>query len=160
MDTNMLFSIVMFILAAYFLRRNFLNNRKAAANMQEGYKFLQENSTKENVITTESGLQYELIKESEIEDAPSPSADSKVTAHYHGYLMDGSVFDSSVDRGEPISFPLKQVIKGWQEGLQLMKKGDKIRLFVPAHLGYGKRSIRTIPAGSLLIFEIELIDIQ
>jgi peptidylprolyl isomerase len=89
-----------------------------------------------------------------------PSASSSVKVHYHGLLLDGSVFDSSVERGEPISFPLNQVIKGWTEGVQLMVVGDKFKFFIPSELAYGNRSTGKITAGSLLIFEVELLEIN
>lgn len=113
---------------------------------------------KEGVITTESGLQY-LVLEKGTGDV-HPTATSKVKVHYHGTLIDGTVFDSSVNRGEPITFGLNQVIKGWQEGLQHMVVGEKIRLFVPSTLGYGKNGTGPIPPASVLIFDVELLEIQ
>ncbi|MDF5678182.1 FKBP-type peptidyl-prolyl cis-trans isomerase, partial [Vibrio parahaemolyticus] len=124
----------------------------------KGQAFLLENAKKEGVITTESGLQYMVLEKGEGE--VHPTATSKVKVHYHGTLIDGTIFDSSVNRGEPISFGLNQVIKGWQEGLQYMVEGEKIRLFVPSTLGYGKSGSGPIPPASVLIFDVELLEIQ
>src|SRR5690606_12144170 len=104
----------------------------------EGREFLTENAAREGVNTTESGLQYMVLEESEDEDAPSPSADDTVTVHYHGTLIDGTVFDSSVERGQPVPLPLNGVIPGWTEGVQLMNVGDKYRFYVPSELAYGE----------------------
>ena len=109
------------------------------------------------MITTASGLQYEVLTEG---SGPKPGATDKVTVHYKGTLTNGKVFDSSYDRGEPISFGLNQVIKGWTEGLQLIGKGGKIHLWVPSDLGYGARSMGEIPANSVLEFDVELVDFK
>ena len=123
----------------------------------EGVDFLRENAKREGVFTTESGLQYEPINEG---DEPMPVDTSTVTVHYHGTLIDGSVFDSSVDRGEPATFKLNQVIPGWTEGLQLMSEGSKYKLYIPAELGYGSRPPSgAIPPNSVLIFEVELLSV-
>lgn len=122
-----------------------------------GKKFLEENKLKEGVITTESGLQYEVIK---MGKGAKPTATDKVKVHYHGTLTDGTVFDSSVDRGEPITFALNQVIPGWTEGVQLMPVGSKFRFYVPQELGYGARQAGSIPPYSTLIFEVELLGIE
>ena len=120
--------------------------------------FLAENAKKSGVKTTASGLQYKMIKEG---TGKQPTADSMVTVHYTGKLVDGKVFDSSVERGEPIEFPLNQVIPGWTEGLQLMKEGGKATLYIPAQLGYGEQGVPgTIPANSTLIFDVELIKVK
>jgi FKBP-type peptidyl-prolyl cis-trans isomerase len=124
---------------------------------EEGKKFLEANAKKPGVKTTASGLQYQVLRDA---DGAKPSLQDKVKVHYHGTLTNGTVFDSSVDRGEPISFPLNGVIQGWQEGLQLMPKGSKYRLFIPASLGYGDRPAGKIPANSILIFDVELIGIN
>ena len=126
--------------------------------VEEGREFLAENSKKENVITLESGLQYEVIKTGE---GAKPTLNDQVTTHYHGTLIDGTVFDSSVERGQPASFPVSGVIKGWTEALQLMSVGSKWRLFVPHGLGYGERGAGPqIGPYSTLIFEVELISIN
>ena len=122
--------------------------------------FLQENSAKDGVVTLASGLQY-LILESGDASGASPTADNSVLAHYHGTLIDGTVFDSSVDRGEPAQFGLSQVISGWTEALQLMKVGVKWRLFLPSNLAYGEQSpTPAIPPHSALIFDVELLEIR
>nr|WP_216614126.1 FKBP-type peptidyl-prolyl cis-trans isomerase [Vibrio rotiferianus] len=153
-----MFPIIIFILAGFFIYRTWTNHKVADENFAKGQEFLLENGKKEGVITTESGLQY-LVLEAGTGDV-HPTANSKVKVHYHGTLIDGTVFDSSVNRGEPISFGLNQVIKGWQEGLQYMVVGEKIRLFVPSTLGYGKSGSGPIPPASVLIFDVELLDIQ
>ena len=126
--------------------------------VEEGRKFLAENSKKENVVTLESGLQYEVIKNGE---GAKPTLNDQVTTHYHGTLIDGTVFDSSIERGEPASFPVSGVIKGWTEALQLMNVGSKWRLFVPYDLAYGERGAGPkIGPFTTLIFEVELISIN
>jgi len=130
----------------------------AAENKEAGEKFLVENKTKEGVQTTESGLQYIVLKEGTGE---KPTTLSKVKVHYHGTLIDGTVFDSSVDRGEPTEFGVTQVIKGWTEGLQLMNVGAKYKFFVPSTLAYGAnpRPGGVIKANATLIFDVELLEI-
>jgi len=125
----------------------------------EGETFLVENKTKEGVKTTESGLQYTVLKEG---SGDVPKATSKVRVHYHGTLIDGTVFDSSVDKGKPAEFFTNQVIKGWTEGLQLMKVGSKYRFFIPQELAYGAfpRQGGPIKPFSALIFEVELLEIM
>jgi FKBP-type peptidyl-prolyl cis-trans isomerase FklB len=126
--------------------------------MEDGKKFLADNSKRENVITLPSGLQYEIMKAGE---GPKPNLEDKVTTNYHGTLIDGTVFDSSVDRGEPASFPVNGVIKGWTEALQLMPVGSKWKLFVPYDLAYGERGTGPqIGPYTTLIFEVELISIN
>jgi len=127
-------------------------------NKEKGIEFLATNAQREEVKVTDSGLQYEIIKEG---DGPIPTASQKVTTHYTGSLIDGTIFDSSVQRGEPITFPVGGVILGWQEALQLMPKGSKWKLYIPQELAYGERGAgAVIPPFSTLIFEIELLDIQ
>ncbi len=124
-----------------------------------GDKFLAENKTKEGVQTTQSGLQYQILVPA---DGVKPKATDSVKVHYVGTLLDGTKFDSSVDRGEPITFPLNQVIPGWTEGVQLMSVGAKYKFFVPYQLGYGEQGAGNgaIPGFSTLIFEVELLDIK
>jgi FKBP-type peptidyl-prolyl cis-trans isomerase FklB len=128
-------------------------------NRVKGEKFLAENGKRAEVKTTASGLQYEVITASD--STQKPSLSDKVNVHYHGTLIDGTVFDSSVERGEPISFPLNGVIQGWQEGLQLMTVGSKYRLYIPYNLAYGERAAGpTIAPFSALIFDVTLLEIQ
>jgi FKBP-type peptidyl-prolyl cis-trans isomerase FklB len=132
-------------------------NGKAAANLKAGQEFLEANKSKAGVTTLPSGLQYEVITEGQ---GAMPKAANTVTCHYHGTLIDGIVFDSSVKRGQPASFPLNRVISGWTEGLQLMRVGSKWRFFIPADLGYGDRQVSAqIGPNSTLIFEVELLGI-
>lgn len=129
------------------------------AGKVEGEKFLAENKKKQGVTTTATGLQYEVLKRGEGKE--SPKATDKVKVHYHGTTIDGSVFDSSVERGEPISFGLNQVIPGWTEGVQLMHVGDKFKFYIPSELAYGERSPSPkIKPNSVLIFEVELFEIN
>ncbi|MEQ1746960.1 MAG: FKBP-type peptidyl-prolyl cis-trans isomerase [Saprospiraceae bacterium] len=125
----------------------------------EGVKFLTENKQRKEITTTASGLQYEVLKRGEGKE--SPKATDKVKVHYHGTNTDGSVFDSSVERGEPISFGLNQVISGWTEGVQLMHVGDKFKFYIPSELAYGERSPSPkIKPNSVLVFEVELFEIN
>jgi FKBP-type peptidyl-prolyl cis-trans isomerase FklB len=127
------------------------------ANHKAGEAFLAANKTKPGVITTASGLQYMVIKEG---TGPKPLPTDKVKCHYHGTLIDGTVFDSSVDRGQPVEFPVTGVIQGWVEALQLMPVGSKWKLFLPSNLAYGDNAAGPkITAGSTLIFDVELLDI-
>ncbi len=125
-------------------------------NKVAGQNFLAENAKKEGVITTASGLQYEVIKKG---NGPLPKDTDKVKVHYHGTLVDGTVFDSSVDRGQPAEFGVTQVIKGWVEGLQLMPVGSKYKFYIPQELAYGSQSQGQIKPFSTLIFEVELLEI-
>lgn len=132
-----------------------LNKDKSDANLKAGETFLAENRNRPGVVETPSGLQYEIITEG---DGPKPTATSKVTCNYHGTLIDGTVFDSSVLRNQPATFPLNMVIKGWTEALQLMPTGSKWRLFLPPGLAYDDRQTGAhIGPNSTLIFEVELI---
>ena len=126
-------------------------------NKEAGEKFLAENKTKDSIIVTASGLQYKIIK---LGSGPKPVATDKVKTHYHGTLIDGTVFDSSVQRGEPISFNVNGVIPGWVEALQLMPVGSKFKLFIPQNLGYGIRPAGPIKPYSALVFEVELLEIE
>lgn len=130
----------------------------AAAAQEKGQKFLDENKARDGVSVTDSGLQYEVITAAE---GAKPTIDDTVTVHYVGTLMDGTEFDSSIARGEPASFPLKGVIPGWTEGLQLMNVGSKYRFVIPSDLAYGDRGAgQAIGPGETLIFEVELLEIN
>ncbi len=132
-----------------------LRNGKSAANLKEGEEFLASNKTKAGVTELESGLQYEVLT---LGTGRKPSATNTVTCHYHGTLIDGTVFDSSVMRGQPASFPLNRVISGWTEGLQLMPEGSKFRFFLHPSLAYGDRQVSAqIGPNSTLVFDVELI---
>ena len=138
--------------------QNTINTIKYGDTKIQGEQFLAENALKEGVQVTESGLQYEVIK---MGKGKKPAATDKVKVHYHGTLIDGTVFDSSVDRGEPITFGLNQVIKGWTEGLQLMSIGSKYKLYLPYQLAYGERGAgANIPPYAALIFTVELLGIE
>ncbi|MBA55449.1 MAG: hypothetical protein CMK89_13420 [Pseudomonadales bacterium] len=127
-------------------------------NKLAGETFLSENKAREGVIVTESGLQYEVITKGE---GDTPDENDKVNVHYHGTLPDGTVFDSSVERGEPITFPVNGVIKGWTEALQLMQVGDKWKLFIPSDLAYGARGAGPkIGPNQVLVFEVELLGVE
>ena len=128
----------------------------AKANQEKGKKFLEENAKKKGVVVTKSGLQYEVITEGK---GAKPKATDKVKVHYVGTLIDGTKFDSSVDRKEPAEFPLNQVIPGWTEGVQLMNVGSKYKFFLPSELAYGAQGAGSIPANSVLVFEVELLSI-
>tara|TARA_B100001758_G_C18385932_1_gene600100 strand:- start:252 stop:923 length:672 start_codon:yes stop_codon:yes gene_type:complete len=143
------------ILQDYFQK---LSTEKQAQANEEEKVYLSENANKEGVTTTESGLQYEIMSSG---SGKKPNAEDKVTVHYHGMLTDGTVFDSSVDRGEPATFPVNGVIPGWVEALQLMSIGDKWKLTIPSKLAYGERGAGgIIGPGETLIFEVELISIN
>jgi len=134
-----------------------MGSEKAAANLKAGEDFLQQNKNKPGVETTPSGLQYEVLEEG---SGAKPKATDKVKCHYHGTLIDGTIFDSSVQRGQPATFPLNMVIKGWTEALQLMSVGSKYRLFLHPSLAYGNRQTGSvIGPNSTLIFDVELLDI-
>ena len=127
-------------------------------NLETGIAFLEENSKKENVVSLPSGLQYEILTEG---NGPKPKATDSVKCHYHGTLLDGTVFDSSVQRGQPAVFGVNQVIKGWVEALQLMSVGSKWKLFIPSGLAYGSQGAgNSIEPNSTLIFEVELLGIE
>ena len=136
-----------------------IREEKSTKNLEEGIAFLEENKKKEGIITTESGLQYEIITEG---TGKTPSATDVVKCHYHGTLIDGTVFDSSVERGEPAEFPLNRVIPGWTEGLQLMKEGAKYKFYIPTEIAYGKnvRQGGKVEANMALIFEVELFEVK
>jgi FKBP-type peptidyl-prolyl cis-trans isomerase FklB len=134
------------------------NAAKAVGNRQIGQAFLASNGKRPGVVTLPDGLQYEVIKAST--DNTKPTLNSKVKVHYHGTLINGTVFDSSVDRGEPIVYPVSGFVKGWQEVLQLMPVGSKWKVYLPADLAYGDSEAGKIGPGSTLIFDLELIGIE
>jgi FKBP-type peptidyl-prolyl cis-trans isomerase FklB len=143
------------IINSYFSKKQ---QKQSESVIEEGINFLRENGKREGVTTLASGLQYEIIDDG---TGPKPTIEDNVTTHYHGTLIDGTVFDSSVDRGEPASFPVGGVIKGWTEALQLMSVGSKWKLYVPYDLAYGERGAGgQIGPYSTLIFEVELISIN
>jgi len=125
--------------------------------LEEGVSFLEENGRKENVITTESGLQYEVVT---LGDGPMPTEASTVSVFYEGTLIDGTVFDSSYETGDTVSFPLNGVIPGWTEGLQLMPVGSTYKFYIPSNLAYGSSATGPIPANSTLIFKVELLEVK
>jgi FKBP-type peptidyl-prolyl cis-trans isomerase FklB len=130
---------------------------KAGTMAAEGEAYLVENAKREEITTTASGLQYEVITQG---DGEKPTAESTVRVHYHGTLIDGAIFDSSVDRGQPAEFPVGGVIKGWTEALQLMPTGTKLKLHIPHHLAYGEQGAGgAIAPFAALVFEVELLEI-
>ena len=132
--------------------------QKGDVNLRTGKMFLSENKKKQGVVELPDGLQYMIVKEG---TGPMPTANDTVSVHYHGTLIDGTVFDSSIERGEPAEFPVGAVIKGWTEALQLMKVGSKYKLFIPSDLAYGDRAAGPkISANSTLVFEVELLKIK
>jgi len=131
---------------------------EAAKVQAASMTFLTENKEKDGVVVTESGLQYRVISSGK--GSVKPTASDTVSTHYHGTLIDGTVFDSSVERGEPVSFPVSGVIRGWTEALQLMNVGDKWELVIPSELAYGANPPGSIPANAVLIFEVELLEIK
>ena len=142
------------IVNKYFME---LEEKMNAENIEKGKAFLEENAKKEGIVTLPSGLQYEVITEG---NGKKPSATDRVKCHYEGTLIDGTLFDSSIKRGQPAVFGVNQVIKGWVEALQLMSEGSKWRLFIPSELGYGAQQAgEMIPPHSTLIFDVELIEV-
>ena len=134
-----------------------LEARAGDENKRLGEMFLEQNAKQEGVVTTASGLQYLVVKEG---TGARPGENDAVTVHYTGRLIDGTVFDSSVDRGEPATFGLKQVIAGWTEGLQLMREGAAYRFFIPSHLAYGSHGTGPIQPHSTLVFDVQLLKVE
>lgn len=131
--------------------------KEATINKEKGKAYMEANAKKEGVMQTASGLQYKILRDA---TGPKPTATNTVKVNYEGRLIDGTIFDSSYERGQPIEFGLGQVIKGWTEGLQLMSVGSMYELTIPSELGYGDRPMQTIPAGSTLIFKVELLEFK
>ena len=153
-DTDMTAREAQVMLSEYFQKKE---KEQAEENIAKGKAYLEENGKREGVITTKSGIQYEVLTEG---TGKSPKATDKVRCHYEGRLTDGSVFDSSYQRGEPADFGLNQVIAGWTEGVQLMKEGAKYRFHIPYLLGYGERGAgASIPPYATLVFDVELIKV-
>ncbi|MBR6201911.1 MAG: FKBP-type peptidyl-prolyl cis-trans isomerase [Bacteroidaceae bacterium] len=149
------------IVQEYFAKQEQKINAQRAeqgkVHKEAGEKYLAENAKKEGIVTLPSGLQYQVLKEG---NGKKPTAKDTVMCHYEGFLIDGTVFDSSIQRGEPATFPLQQVIAGWTEGLQLMQEGAKYRFFIPYRLGYGEGGASpAIPPFAALIFDVELIQV-
>lgn len=145
-------------LIVFYFTKNSGNKKAAVENIAIGNDFLAQNKANVDVLTTASGLQYQILNKGT--GTTHPTASSTVKVHYHGTLLDGTVFDSSVERKAPISFPLNRVIAGWTEGVQLMVEGDKFKFFIPPQLAYGNSAAGKIQPGSTLTFEVELLEIQ
>lgn len=156
--SKIIIAVIAIVLVVVYFQRSSAGKKNAAENLQLGADFLSKNKTEEGVQSTASGLQYKVLQAGS--GTVHPAASDRVKVHYHGTLLDGSVFDSSVDRGQPIEFGLNQVIPGWTEGLQLMVIGEKTRLFIPSELAYGNRAAGSIGPGSTLIFDVELLGIN
>lgn len=153
-DTDMDYEEAKQVINDYFTK---LQDEKLDINLKAGEEFLSINKNKAGVVTLPSGLQYEILKTG---DGPKPALTDQVKCHYHGTLIDGTVFDSSVKRGQPATFGINQVIPGWVEALQLMPVGSKWKLFIPSDLAYGKAGAgQSIEPNSTLIFEVEILDI-
>jgi peptidylprolyl isomerase len=151
-------AVVLAIALLFFVFQRFYNNKDVAVeNIQIGEDFLTQNKKVDGVQVTNTGLQYLVLVAGE--GTIKPTANDQVKVHYHGTLIDGTVFDSSIDRGQPLEFGLNQVIAGWTEGLQLMVVGEKTRLFIPSELAYGNSTTGKIKPGSTLIFDVELLAI-
>ncbi len=152
-----LVSIILFLLFVFFIYRSWLGHKEADKNLTLGRQFLEENQDQDGIITTPSGLQYKILVQGQGDKTPEPNSTVKV--HYHGTLIDSTVFDSSIERDKPIEFRLGLVISGWQEGLLLMVEGQKNRIYIPSHLAYGRHGVGAIPRNSTLIFDVELLEI-
>lgn len=144
------------IINDFFMQLQEQINKVAGETLKKGEEFLAENAKRPGIVTLPSGLQYEILSAG---TGRKPSATDRVQCHYHGTLIDGTVFDSSVQRGEPAVFGVNQVIPGWVEALQLMPEGSRWKLYIPSKLAYGERQAGSIPPNSALVFEVELIKV-
>lgn len=144
------------IINDFFMQLQEQINKAAGETLKKGEEFLAENAKRPGIVTLPSGLQYEILSAG---TGRKPSATDRVQCHYHGTLIDGTVFDSSVQRGEPAVFGVNQVIPGWVEALQLMPEGSRWKLYIPSKLAYGERQAGSIPPNSALVFEVELIKV-
>ena len=144
------------IINDFFMQLQEQINKAAGETLKQGEGFLAENAKRPGIVTLPSGLQYEILSAG---TGRKPSATDRVQCHYHGTLIDGTVFDSSVQRGEPAVFGVNQVIPGWVEALQLMPEGSRWKLYIPSKLAYGERQAGSIPPNSALVFEVELIKV-
>ena len=160
MSKSVYFAVAAVLIGFYFFQTYtpMLSDAELAANQQASNMFMSNNQQVEGVVVMPSGLQYQVLKEGA--GKFHPTLTSKVTVHYDGSLVDGTVFDSSRQRGEPVTFKLERVIEGWKQGLPLMVEGDVMRFFVPSSLGYGGQWAGDIPPNSALIFDIELLAIE
>lgn len=159
--TKKLYFVFAFLLLGFYFFQTYtpsLSDEEIAANRQAGIDYLMTNKAEEGVVVTESGLQYKLLQKGT--GHVRPTVNDRVTVHYDGMFIDGTVFDSSVERGKPISFALNKVIAGWKEGLPLMHVGDKMRFVIPAELAYGDSWAGDIPPDSTLVFDVELLAIN
>lgn len=150
--------VVIVTLIIYYAYSKYADNKAAEENIKLGAEYLKKNLENDGVEQTTSGLQYKVLTPGE--GTIHPKASDKVTVHYHGTMIDGTVFDSSVEREQSATFPLNRVIAGWTEGVQLMVVGEKTRFFIPSSLAYKNRSAGKIPPGSVLIFDVELLAIN
>jgi len=156
--SKLLLIAMVVIIAFVLVRRGQGSGKVMQLNLEQGAQYLEQNGQVVGVTTTESGLQYEVLQAGNSE--VHPGADDQVTVHYEGALIDGTVFDSSIARDEPVTFSLRQVIPGWTEGLQLMVVGERARFVIPNALAYGSKGAGKIPPGAVLVFEVVLLGIN
>lgn len=157
---KLIFAVVLAAVIFYWFRQHQQAQAQLPVTLREGQEYLAYNKTIVGVRELASGLQIMTLEPAADANAVKPGAQATVTVHYEGRLIDGTIFDSSYQRNEPISFGLQQVIAGWTEGLQQMQVGEKARLVIPSQLGYGNRKAGKIPAGSVLIFDVELLAVR
>lgn len=155
---RLLIIAILIVAGVYLSKRIFGGDSGYDEQIKQGELFLQQNANKPEIQQHDSGLQYQWLHKNT--SNITANANDRVTVHYHGTLLNGEVFDSSIDRDQAVTFKVSQLVKGWQIALQMMGAGDKMRVFLPAHLAYGKRKAGKIPAGSTLIFDLELLSIE